>query len=69
MRLIDRVSEICAQKGIRKQDMPYMCGVARETLYRGVRKRATLAALAYGLGVTVEELVTGTDAEELWEFG
>lgn len=67
MRLSDRVSEICAQKGIRKQDLPDLCGVARETLYRGVRKRATLAALAYGLGVTVEELVAGTEAEEIWE--
>lgn len=69
LKLNDRIAQLCKMKGIKRQDLPELCGVARETPYRGVKGRATLAALAYGLGVTVDELVSGTEAEELWRYG
>jgi hypothetical protein len=41
-------------------------GVARGTIYRGVKRKTTLAAIAYYVGMTVEELVEGTDAMDIW---
>ena len=45
------------------------CGVARETVYREIRSRATVAALAYLLQMDAAELVRGTELEELWAEG
>ena len=41
-------------------------GVARATIYRGIKRRTTLAAIAYYVGMTVEDLVEGTDAMDIW---
>lgn len=41
-------------------------GLARSVIYRGVKRRTTLAAIAYYVGMTVEELVEGTDAMDIW---
>ena len=44
-------------------------GMSRRFLYKGYHRklcRSTLMALAYYLGMTVEELVDGTDAMQYW---
>lgn len=41
-------------------------GIFRGTIYRGVKRKTTLAAIAYYVGMTVEELVEGTDAMDIW---
>lgn len=48
-------------------DLQFGVGVHRKTLYRGPKHKATIAAIAYYLGISAEELVAGTDAEEVWE--
>jgi hypothetical protein len=40
--------------------------VHRKTLYRGPKRKQTIAAIAYYLHMNAEELVAGTDVEEVW---
>lgn len=64
-----RVAELLADRGLVQSDLEPGCGVHRQTVYNGVKSRSTLCALAYFFGMTVEELVKGTEAEELWFRG
>ena len=68
-KFICRLRALLKERGCTLADLPSGCGVARETPYRGIKQRSTLAALAYFLNMDVEEMVKGTDVEELWESG
>lgn len=67
--LRSKVYALLYDRGLSTCDMERGCGVARQTVYRGVKCRSVLAALAYFFGMTVEELVKDTEAEEIWEYG
>lgn len=41
-------------------------GVAKSTIYRGVRYKSTLAAIAYYTGMRVEDLIEGTEMIDVW---
>ena len=48
-------------------DLQRGVGVTRQVFYKNTpKKKATIAAIAYYLGMRAEELVDGTDAEEAW---
>ena len=66
MRFVHRVQNILADRGEVLGDLQCKVGVYRSTLYRGPKSKQTVAAVAYYLGVEAEELVAGTDAEEVW---
>lgn len=66
IRLIYRVQNLLAERGEVLNDLQREVGVNRKTLYRGPQRKQTIAAIAYYLGVDAEELVAGTDAEEIW---
>lgn len=56
-------------KGITTMQFEADTGMSRRFLYKGYQRklcRSTLMALAYYLGMTVEELVDGTDAMQYW---
>lgn len=65
----ERVDCLRRDRGMTLEDLERACGVSRRTVTRGIRTRSTLAALAYGLGVSVETLVAGTEKEEIWRYG
>ena len=67
IRFIHRVQNLLAKRGESLNDLQSGCGVNRKTLYRGPQRKQTIAATAYYLGISAEELVAGTDAEELWQ--
>ena len=67
MKFIHRVQNLLAERGVVLIDLQLGVGVHRKTLYRGPQHKATIAAIAYYLGMSAEELVAGTDAEEVWE--
>ena len=66
MRFVYRVQNLLAERGEVLNDLQRGSGVNRKTLYRGPQRKQTIAAAAYYLGVKAEELVAGTDAEEIW---
>lgn len=66
MKFIYRVQNILAERGEVLHDMKRVIGVNRATLYRGPKRKQTIAAIAYYLNMNAEELVAGTDAEEIW---
>ena len=66
MRFIYRVQDLLAVRGEVLNDLQRGAGVHRKTLYRGPKRKQTIAAIAYYLGVSAEELVAGTDVEEVW---
>ena len=66
MQFRSRVYSLLYEKEQTVEDITKVCGVTRWTIYRGVKTRSTLCALAYFFGITVEELVRGTDAEKIW---
>lgn len=66
IRLIYRVQNLLAERGEVLNDLQREVGVNRKTLYRGPQRKQTIAAIAYYLGMDAEELVAGTDAEEIW---
>jgi hypothetical protein len=47
-------------------DMKNKCGVDRTTVCRGVKSRHTLAAIAYFMEMSVEELIEGTEMVDVW---
>lgn len=62
-----RVQDLLAERGESLNDLQRGVGVVRQTFYRGGPKRKqAIAAIAYYLGVNADELVAGTDAEEVW---
>ena len=65
-KLIYRVQNLLAERGEVLNDLQRGSGVNRTTLYRGPQRKQTIAATAYYLGISAEELVAGTDAEEVW---
>lgn len=66
IKLIYRVQELLAERGEVLNDLQRGVGVHRQTLYYSPRSKPTIAAIAYYLGISAEELVSGTDAEEIW---
>lgn len=66
MRFVHRVQNLLAERGEVLNDLQRGAGVQRKTLYRGPKRKQTIAAIAYYLNVNADELVAGTDAEEVW---
>ena len=65
-RFIYRVQNLLAAQGEVLHDMQRVIGINRKTLYNGPKQKHIIAAIAYYLDINVEELVAGTDAEEIW---
>ena len=65
-RFLYRVQDLLAERGEVLNDLQRGVGVNRKTLYRGPQRKQTVAAIAYYLGMSAEELVAGTDMEEIW---
>jgi hypothetical protein len=66
MRFVYRVQNLLAERGEVLNDLQRGSGVNRTTLYRGLQRKQTIAATAYYLGISAEDLVAGTDVEEVW---
>lgn len=66
IRFIHRVQNLLAERGEVLNDLQSGAGVHRKTLYRGPKRKQTIAAIAYYLNVNADDLVAGTDAEEVW---
>lgn len=66
MRFLYRVQELLAERGEVLNDLQSGAGVNRKTLYRGPKRKQTIAAIAYYLNMRAEDLVAGTDVEEVW---
>ena len=66
MKFTHRVQNLLAERGEVLHDLYVGVGVHRATMYRGPASKSTIAAVAYYLGMDAEELVAGTDAEEVW---
>ena len=65
-RFLFRVQELLAERGETLNDLQSAVGVNRQTFYRGPKRKQTIAATAYYLNMSAEELVAGTDVEEIW---
>ena len=65
-RFVYRVQNLLAERNEVLNDLQRGAGVHRKTLYRGPKRKQTIAAIAYYLNMRAEELVDGTDAEEVW---
>lgn len=65
-KFIYRVQNLLAERNEVLNDLQRGSGVNRKTLYRGPQRKQTIAAVAYYLHMSAEELVAGTDAEEVW---
>ena len=65
-RFIYRVQVLLAERGEVLNDLQRGVGVQRKTLYKGPKRKQTIAAIAYYLGMDADELVAGTDVEEIW---
>lgn len=66
MRFIYRVQNLLAERNEVLSDLQRGAGVNRKTLYRGPKRKQTIAAIAYYLSMDANELVSGTDAEDVW---
>ena len=66
MRFVYRVQNILAERGEVLNDLQCCVGVNRKTIYKGPKRKQTIAAIAYYFNISAEELVAGTDAEEVW---
>ena len=66
VRFLFRVQSLLAARGEVLNDLQSGVGVNRKTLYRGPKRKQTIAAIAYYLDMNAEDLVAGTDAEETW---
>ena len=65
-KFVYRVQNLLAERNEVLNDLQRGAGVHRKTLYRGPNRKQTIAAIAYYLNMRAEELVAGTDAEEVW---
>lgn len=65
-RFIYRVQDLLAERDEVLNDLQRGVGVQRKTLYKGPKRKQTIAAIAYYLGMDADELVAGTDVEEIW---
>jgi IS30 family transposase len=66
MKFAYKLSLILSEQGKSFYSIEKDIGLARTTIYRGIKRKTTLAAIAYYVGMTVEELVEGTDAMDIW---
>ena len=66
IKFVHRVQNLLGERGESLHDLQCGAGVNRKTLYRGPQRKQTIAATAYYLGISAEDLVAGTDVEELW---
>ena len=66
IRFIYRVQDLLAERNEVLNDLQRGVGVNRKTLYRGPQRKQTIAAIAYYLNIDAEQLVAGTDVEEIW---
>ena len=66
IRFIYRVQNLLAERDEALSNLRCKVGICRSTLYRGPKTKQTIAAIAYYFGMDAEELVAGTDAEEIW---
>lgn len=57
---------LLAERNESLDDMKNHIGVHRETVHRGIKTRPTLCAIAYHLEMKVEDLIDGTEMEEIW---
>ena len=68
--LHQRLRELLAERGLTMHQMEVEAGTARRIFYPVGDKRkptrATLMAYAYYFGITVEELVEGTNVANVW---
>lgn len=64
----DRIKLLLYKRGISTIQFEWDTGIARRIFYPYNRKltRSTLMAVAYYLGISVEDLVDGTDAFDYW---
>lgn len=67
-RFIYRVQGLLAERGEVLNDLQRGVGVQRKTMYKGPKRKQTIAAIAYYLGMDADELVAGTDVEEIWNM-
>lgn len=65
-RFVYRVQNLLADRGEVLNDLQRGAGVTRRTIYLGPKRKQTIAAIAYYLNISAEELVAGTDVEEIW---
>ena len=62
-----RIRYLLRDRGVPQAMFEAETGIRKNILYRSNKiRRSTLMALAYYFGMTVEELVRGTTAEESW---
>lgn len=62
-----RLRELLRERGVKKAKFGTDTGIARRIFYKDERhNKSTLMAVAYYLGITVEELVEGTTAMDDW---
>lgn len=68
MEFIVRLEQILKERGIKKAQFEADTGISRRIFYGGERmvRKSTLMAIAYYLGIYVEKLIEGTDAEDVW---
>jgi hypothetical protein len=66
IKFIYRVQVLLAERGEVLNDLQRGAGVTRKTLYNGPKRKQTIAAIAYYLNMSGDELVKGTDVEEIW---
>lgn len=66
MEFRKKLVRILRKKGKSIQGLERETGVSRQTLWRGVRYRSILCAIAYYAEERVEDLVEGTEMEDIW---
>lgn len=66
IKFIYRVRDLLGERGEVLNDLQRSVGVNYVTIHRGVKNKSTIAAIAYYFNMDAEELVAGTDAEEVW---
>ena len=66
MEFNKKLLRILRKKGKSIKGLERETGVARKTIWRGVRTRSTLCAIAYYAEERVEDLVEGTEMEDIW---
>lgn len=65
-KFVYRVQNLLAERGEVLNDLQRGVGVHRKTLYKGPKRKPLIAAIAYYLDISAEDLVAGTDVEEIW---
>lgn len=65
-RFEDKLRQVLAEQQRTLGEMEQEIGVYRSTIYRGVREKSTIAAIAYFLKMDAEELVSETEAMDIW---